>query len=121
MGSCARGPRSSVSLLMGDVSSLHSWLQRPGCPEACVCPLVGRGGILGWLTEGPKVSQSWCWHAGEWGQGSRVPCSGACLLFRDLGTDRLQVSCPPTAGWGQSPGDSTAGAHPLVGETLTWD
>ena len=104
-----RNPRAGVGSLVGGAGFWHSWLQNLGCSEARVGPLLSGVGaqcvpglvlacwLLGWVLPGQaaglQISWGWCLPTGGWGWSQ--------------GYSRL-------AGWGQGPGDSGAGACPLM-------
>ena len=78
--------------------------------------------VPGQLVEESKVSQSWCWHAGGWGQGPGAPGADVGLMVGGNGTQgRLRASADSLVGragslglWLQGPGSPEAGAIPLV-------
>ena len=53
------GPRVSFRLLVDEAGYLHSWLQGPGCYEACIILLVGGSGA-----QPPQELVLSCWQMG---------------------------------------------------------
>lgn len=69
-------------------------------PEAGVNPLVCGIRFFGWLAEGPKVSQSWCWSAVGWAQDIGGPGTSAISLWAELVPGPLWMRPHPCGNWG---------------------